>query len=173
MDKNIQSKFGPYTFITGIMFVVLGTAGILLPVLMSLGAVIFSAWLLFLGGVMWGIHTYHHDAKSIMSWIKSALLVGVSVLMMSYPMSSIEALGLLLALYLLLDAFGSFVLAHSIHPSKGWGWMSFNAVTSLLLGSLFLFGWPATSLYLVGLYVGISLLVDGGALIAIGWALRK
>ncbi|MGB8410606.1 MAG: hypothetical protein WCE58_11955, partial [Gallionella sp.] len=29
--------------------------------------------------------------------------------------------------------------------------------------------WPATSLWLVGLYVGISLLFDGWARVAIGW----
>lgn len=173
MDKKIKSKFGPYTFSIGIVFIVLGTAGILLPSLMSLGTVVFSAWLLFLGGVMWGIHTYRYDAKSFMNWIKSFLLVGVSILMMIYPMSGVEALGLLLAIYLLLDAFASFALAKSIYPTKGWGWMTFKAFTSLLLGTLFLVGWPTTSLYLVGLYVGILLLFDGWALIAIGWTLRR
>jgi uncharacterized membrane protein HdeD (DUF308 family) len=38
---------------------------------------------------------------------------------------------------------------------------------------LFLIGGPATSLWLVGLYVGINLLFDGMALVAIGWNLRK
>ena len=82
-------------------------------------------------------------------------------------------MGLLLAIYLLLDAFGSFALAQSIHPVVGWGWMTFNGVTSMLLALLFLIGWPSTSLWLVGLYVGIALLFDGLTLLAIGWALRK
>jgi uncharacterized membrane protein HdeD (DUF308 family) len=89
------------------------------------------------------------------------------------PVIDIEALGLLLAIYLLLDAFNSFALANAIHPPKGWVWMIFNGVTSLLLATLFLLGWPSTSLYLVGLYVGIGLLFDGWILFAIGWALRK
>lgn len=173
MDKKIQNKFGHYTFIIGIVFIVLGSAGILLPIMMSLGTVIFSSWLLFLGGVMWGVHTYYHDAKSLINWGKSLLLVGVSVLMMSYPISSIEALGMLLAIYLLLDAFGSFALAAAMNPAKGWGWMTFNALTSLLLGTLFLIGWPGTSMYLVGLYVGISLLFDGLALMTIAWPIRR
>jgi len=41
--------------------------------------------------------------------------------------------------------------------------MAFNGVMSFLLATLFL----------IGLYVGISLLFDGWALIAIGWVLRK
>jgi len=56
---------------------------------------------------------------------------------------------------------------------SGWGWMVFNGIVSLLLALLFLIGWPATSMWLVGLYISISLLFDGGALVAIGMALRK
>ena len=50
--------------------------------------------------------------------------------------------------------------------------MVFNGVISALLAILFLIGWPATSLWLVGLYVGISLVFDGWALITIGWMSR-
>jgi uncharacterized membrane protein HdeD (DUF308 family) len=51
--------------------------------------------------------------------------------------------------------------------------MTFNGVVSDLLASLFLIGGSATSLWLVGLYVSISLLLDGWALVTIGWMLRK
>jgi uncharacterized membrane protein HdeD (DUF308 family) len=108
-----------------------------------------------------------------MDWLKPALLLITGGLVLFYPASGVAAVGLLLAIYLLLDAFGSFALAQSIHPAKGWGWMTFNGVISVLLATLFLIGWPATSLWLVGLYVGISLLFDGWALITIGWMLRQ
>ena len=51
--------------------------------------------------------------------------------------------------------------------------MVFNGLTSIGLAVLILIGWPATSLWLVGLYVGINLLFDGWALVAIGWSLRQ
>ena len=41
----------------------------------------------------------------------------------------------------------------------------FNAITSLVLGILFVIGWPTSSLFLIGLFVGISLLFDGLALL--------
>jgi uncharacterized membrane protein HdeD (DUF308 family) len=85
----------------------------------------------------------------------------------------VQVVGLLLAVYLLLDALGSFTLAQSVHPAKGWGWMVFNGAISIVLAALFLIGWPVTSLWLVGVYVGINLLFDGMALVAIGWNLRK
>jgi uncharacterized membrane protein HdeD (DUF308 family) len=173
VDKKVLNQFGPYTLITGILLIVLGTGGILLPGVMSLSTVLFVGWLLLVGGSLWAIHTYRYSPKSVMGWIKPALLFIIGGLMLFYPVSGVEVVGLLLAVYLLLDAMHSFTIAQSIHPAKGWGWMAFNGVVSILLASLFVLGWPVNSLWLVGLYVSISLLLDGWALIAIGWMLRK
>ncbi|MDE8346469.1 MAG: DUF308 domain-containing protein [Acidocella sp.] len=173
MNEKVLDKFGPYTLITGILLILLGTAGIFLPGVMSLGTAIFVAWLLIVGGILWAIHTYKYSPKNVMDWLKPTLLLITGGLMLFSPVSGVAAVGLMLAIYLLLDAFGSFALAQSIHPARGWGWMVFNGVTSILLAMLFLIGWPVTSLWLVGLYVGISLLFDGWALVVIGLSLRK
>jgi len=173
IDRKALDRFGPYTLLTGILLIVLGTTGIFLPGVMSLGTEFFVAWILLIGGVFWAIHTYKYSPKNIMDWLKPALLLITGGLMLFYPLSGVAAVGLLLAFYLLLDAFGSFALAQSIHPAKGWVWMSANGVLSVLLAMLFLIGWPASSLWLVGLYVGINLLFDGWALVFIGWMYRK
>jgi uncharacterized membrane protein HdeD (DUF308 family) len=173
IDTKVIEKFGPYTLSIGFLLIVLGAVGILLPVLMAFSTVIFVGWLLLVGGVLWAAHTYKHCPTHVMDWLKPVLLLITGCLMLFYPISSVEVVGLLLAVYLLLDALGSFMLAQSVHPAKGWGWMVFNGVISILLAVLFLIGGPATSLWLVGLYVGINLLFDGMALVAIGWNLRK
>ena len=167
------ARYGTYTLITGILLILLGACGLFLPGLMSLGTALFVAWLLIVGGVIWAVHSVRYNARHVMDWIKPVLLLVTGGLMLWYPLSGIAAVGLLLAVYLLLDSFGSFALAQSLHPARGWGWMLFNGIVSLLLAVLFLIGWPATSLWLVGLYVSISLLFDGSALVAIGIALRK
>jgi uncharacterized membrane protein HdeD (DUF308 family) len=173
LDEKVLDKFGPYTLVTGILLIVLGMAGIILPGVMSLGTAILVAWLLLTGGALWAVHTYKHNPTHVMDWLKPFLLFITGGLMLVYPASGVAAVGLLLAIYLLLDAYGSFALAQTVHPAKGWGWMMFNGVLSFLMALLFLIGWPSTSLWLVGLYVGISLLFDGLALVVIGWTLRK
>jgi membrane protein HdeD len=173
VDKTIIDKFGPYTLSTGILLIVLGMAGILLPNVMSLSAAILVGWLLLIGGSLWAVHTYQSGSKNIMDWIKPVLLFGTGSLMLFYPLSGVATMGLLLAVYLLLDAMHSFALARAIYPAGGWGWIAFNGIVSALLAAMFLIGWPTTSLWLVGLFVGISLLFDGWALVTIGWALRR
>ena len=93
--------------------------------------------------------------------------------MLFYPMNGIAVIGLLLAVYLVLDAFGSFTFARMIYPLKGWGWMAFNGAISLLLVTLTVVDWPTSSTVIVGLYVAISLFFDGWALIYLGWMQRK
>jgi uncharacterized membrane protein HdeD (DUF308 family) len=94
-------------------------------------------------------------------------------MMIASPLDGAAALALLLSFYLLLDAFGSFALARDLRPTTGWGWMTASGVVDLALIVFFTLGWPASSLVVLGIFVGASLLFDGAALAAIGWSLRK
>lgn len=171
--ESIGKKFGRYSIFSGVLLIILGTAGFLLPSIMSLGTVAFVSTLLIVGSLIWATHTYRYARSHIMEWIKPTILLVSGALMLFYPISGIAAVGMLLAFYLLLDAFSSFALAQSIRPAPNWGWMVVNGIFSLLLALLFLIGWPATSIWLVGLYVSISLIFDGTALIAIGFTINK
>ena len=121
IDEKVFNKFGPYTLITGILLIGLGTAGIILPGVMSLGTAVSVAWLLLIGGGVWASHTYKYSPKNVMDWLKPGVLLIIGGLMLFYPVSGVEAVGLLLAVYLLLHAFGSFALAQTIHPCQRLG----------------------------------------------------
>jgi len=165
--------FGKYSLVAGILLILLGTIGIILPQIMSLEASIFIASLLVVGGIFWLIHSFQVRTKEWTEWLKPVLLLITGGLMIVYPMTGVATIGLLLAVYLLLDAYGSFMMAYSLKEKKGVFWMVFNGIISLLLAVLFIVGWPASSLFLVGLYISISLIFDGWALITIYWLQRK
>ncbi len=124
----------------------------------------FIASLLLIGGVLWSYHIFKQHPINFMNWLKQILLLVTGGLMFHYRLSGIDAIVLLLAIYLLMDAFGTFGIAHLHYPEKGWGWIVLNGIVTLFLAMLFLIGWPSISLWLVGLYVSISLLFDGWAL---------
>jgi len=165
--------FGKYSLVAGILLILLGTIGIILPQIMSLEASIFIASLLVVGGIFWLIHSFQVRTKEWTEWLKPVLLLITGGLMIFYPMTGVATIGLLLAVYLLLDAYGSFMMAYSLKEKKGVFWMVFNGIISLLLAVLFIVGWPASSLFLVGLYISISLIFDGWALVTIYWLQRK
>ncbi len=172
LEKQLQ-HFGPHSLAIGILLVILGTAGIVLPALMSLVTVGLVGGMLIGGGLLWAYHTYKSPHTTFIDWLKPDLLLLAGGLLLLFPIPGVASLALVLTFYLLLDAYGSFALAYRHHPQPGWGWMLFNGLVDVALAVLFLVGWPQTSLILVGIFVGVSLVFDGWALILIGWAARK
>ncbi len=167
-DLALIETFKKYSKIGGILFIILGIIGIVFPTFMTFTTVIFLAYLMLFAGLSSAWMTWMSNRKDWAGWLKSFLLMGVAVLMLSYPMEGVATLGLLFSIYFFTDAFASFGLAFSLKPQKIWWMWLFNAITSLVLGAIFIVEWPFGSLFMVGLLVGISLLFDGIALLTGG-----
>jgi len=168
LNRSIVSKLKKYAKISGILFIILGVLGIVFPTFMSVSTVVLVSYLMLFAGISSGWFTWKSNHKDWAGWLKSFLLVGASLIMLFYPMQGVATLGLVFAIYFFMDAFAGFGLAYSLRDDKHWWIWLINAITSLVLGVLFIIGWPLSSLWLVGLFVSISLLFDGFALLAGG-----
>ncbi len=166
------SYFGKHTKLIGVLLIALGSLGIIVPSLMSVIAAGVVAGLLTAGGLLWAMHTYRADTRTLMDWVKPLLLLATGIIMVLYPQQGIASLTILLTIYLVLDSASSFTYAQQWRPRKGWGWMLTNSLVDLLLAGLFIYGWPKSSILLLGIYVGISLIFDGWALVMIGADLK-
>ncbi len=165
INKNLVDNFKKHARISGTLFVLFGATGILFPEFMSVTTVMLVAYLMMFAGITSGVLTYKSNKEDWVGWLKSFTLVLSSFILLYYPVQGAAALGLVFAIYFFTDAFAGFSLALSLRPEKIWLVWLFNAVTSLALGLLFVIGWPASSLFLIGILVGISLLFDGIALL--------
>jgi uncharacterized membrane protein HdeD (DUF308 family) len=173
MDDEIRQKIAKNARIAGIVMMLLGMSGILFPGFMSLATIFFVGWLLLLGGMMSGYFTWITDRSDWLGWLKAFILVATALFIIVKPLPGIAAVGLLLAIYFLFDTFGNVALAFTMRPAKGWWLWLVNGIFSLILSVIFLVGWPFSSLYLVGLFVGISLFIDGIVLITLGNYLKS
>ena len=168
INQNLINNFKKYAQISGFFFVLLGLAGIFFPTFMSLTTLALVTYLMLFAGFFSGWMTYKSNKEDWAGWLKSFLLIGTALFLLFYPLQGVAALGLLFSFYFFIDSFSSFGLAFSLKPQKVWIFCLINAISSLVLGVLFVIGWPLSSLYLVGIFVGISLLFDGIALLAGG-----
>jgi len=171
LEREIDG-FGHHSFWAGVLLMILGAIGMGLPLAMAVTTVEVVSLILLIGGGFWLWHTWKHGG-GLVHWLKPLVPIAAGVLMIWNPMGGAAAFALLLSFYLLLDAFGSFALARELRPTPGWGWMVASGVVDLVLVVFFTLGWPASSLVVLGIFVGTSLLFDGAALAAIGWSLRK
>lgn len=173
INEELVERFGKTSFVLGIVLILLGGIGLLLPALMSLNVAIFVAAYSLVGSITWLVHTFKYARKSVLDWIKPLILMFTGAYILLNPTIGIAAIGLVLTFYLLIDAFSNFLFAQLYYPQNGWGWMLVNGLLSLVLAAMLLVGWPSASLWFVGFYVAISLLFDGVSLTMIGWNIRK
>jgi len=167
-DKELLQKFSKYSKVTGIVFILLGLGGIFYPQIMSLVTAVFYGWLLLFSSFMIAFHTWQTNKSDWLGWLKAVLLFVVGALMAVNPLPGVAALGILLAMYFFMDAFASVALAFRVKPQNNWWLILLNGILSLALGGYLLAGWPFSSLYLVGLFIGLSLFFDGVILLSMG-----
>jgi uncharacterized membrane protein HdeD (DUF308 family) len=105
------------------------------------------------------------------------LLIGVlyalvGFLIVDQPENSAIQLTLMIAIFLIVS--GIFRIVFAIGEQfTGWGWVLLNGVVTLLLGMLIYKQWPASGLWVIGLFVGIDLIFNGWAWIMLSLGLRK
>ena len=172
-NKGLVDHFKKYAKISGVIFIILGLIGIFFPAFMTITAVLLVSYLMLFAGVSSAWFTWTTHRRDWTGWLKSLILIFVSMLMIFYPLNGAATLGMLLSVYFFVNAFAEFGLAFSQRPQSIWWLWLINAVISLGLGLIFLIGWPFTSLYLVGVFVGFSLFFDGIALLSSGMFLDK
>ena len=64
------------------------------------------------------------------------------------------------------------ILAFSLREGTTWIGIAASGVITLLLGAVILAHWPVSTLYILGLFLGVDLVFAGVAWIGLGLGLR-
>ncbi len=153
---------------TGIVFVILGLVGIVLPEVLSITIAWLVGGLLVAAGVIAGYGVWATGyRREGLAWLKPFVLAVLGLLLLFYPGLGAAAVGLLLIVYFLLSGFAGIAFGLGLRPLPGWGWTVFSGVASVVLALVFIGGWPFEAKWLVGLFIGIALLLDGVAMLAL------
>jgi uncharacterized membrane protein HdeD (DUF308 family) len=150
-------------------FVALGSVGITtLATAVFIGAILIIGGFAELIGTMWC-----REWSGFFSHLLSALLsIIVGMMFLRAPIGSLAALTLLLATLLMVGGIFKIVSAVN-YRFVGWGWSLAGGLVDFLLGLLIWQEWPASALWVIGMYVGINLLFRGINWISLGLVLRK
>ena len=107
---------------TGLLLVLIGIGGIIVPSIMGLAISLLIAALLILAGILSGYVAWSSYNRAGSGWLKSIILVVLGLLIAFYPQAGTAAIGLMLILYFLMDGFANVVLSLELRPLPGWGW---------------------------------------------------
>jgi uncharacterized membrane protein HdeD (DUF308 family) len=158
----------------GVIQVIVGTVAVLLAIPATYVTVIMVGVLALLGAVSQFVSVFlSRRWQGVLLHLLVAILYGaVGLITIAQPTLAATTLTLLLAVMLIVGGlFRVFVAAGA--RFHDWGWALLSGAISVLLGVLIWSGWPATSLWVIGLFVGIDLIFIGWTWVAVGLTLRR
>lgn len=159
----------------GVALIVLGIAAFVLPVAASIAVEALVAAAMLIGGVLQGVHAWRTEGWKARSLaIVSALLyLAGAVLLFLNPLAGLVALTLVAISVILADGVLRLLMGFRMRPAEGWGWLAVSGALSIVVG-IFLFAlFPAISLTLLGLLLGISFVMEGVAYVALAIMARR
>jgi uncharacterized membrane protein HdeD (DUF308 family) len=157
----------------GIGVLLLGIVAVVRSVTATIASMLFFGWLLVLACAI-------EIAQAVMvgHWagffqhLLAAVLFGVTgFLMVTRPVVSAEVATIFMAMFFLIGGLFQLLGSLVVHL-PGWGWQVLDAVITIVLGLLVLAQWPASGLWVIGLFVGIDLMFYGLTWIALALGLR-
>lgn len=157
----------------GIALAVLGTICIASPFVATMTSVVAFGVLLLAGGVTQIISSFWSGRWSgmLLHLLVGVLYVVVGMMVIDAPVENMLLLTKLIAIFLIVTGIFDIIgaLAHRFH---GWGWVLLNGGITLVLGILINRQWPASSLWVIGLYVGIEMIFNGWGWIMLAVGLK-
>ena len=161
-----QSRGAPgrgWQIACGVLLIAFGFLAILMPAVAALATAFVFAWVLLLSGVFEIAYAMQTRAQGGFGWkLASGLLtlvLGIALLVM--PLAGVASLALLVGGFLLVSGATRSMLAWRMRPARGWGWVMFDGLLSIALAILIGIGWPASSLAIIGLLTGFTLISSG------------
>lgn len=172
--EPLRTKSG-WIVALGIVYVIAG--------LIALSSVVFATRVtVFVVGVMMLISGIAEviNAFQFRSWGKFLLWLAVGLLYIfaglvtfENPLLAAAVLTLLLGIALAFSGVMRIALAFGVREGMSWTWVALSGLVTLLLGIVILMHWPVSSLFVLGVLLGVDLVIIGIAWISVGFGLKS
>jgi uncharacterized membrane protein HdeD (DUF308 family) len=159
----------------GVVYLIAGFIALGSVAMATVASVFFVGIMMILAGVVEIVNAFQ-----VKSWGKFVLwlLLGVLYVVAGFaafenPLFAAAILTLVLGFALIVSGIMRIVLAFGMKEGMPWMWIVLSGVITVLLGGIILAHWPVSSVYVLGLFLGIDLVFAGVGWIALGLGLRR
>jgi len=162
--------------IEGIILVVLGLAAIVLPVIATLAFTLVIGWLFLISGGVGLVTTFWMRSAPGFWWalVSAVVALAAGIVLLRWPVSGSISLTLVLIAFFVIEGIATifYAIEHRAQLSGRWAWMLASGIVDLALAGIIFAGLPESSLWALGLLVGINLVFGGTAMIGMALAAR-
>lgn len=158
----------------GIAMVILGIAAILFPMFSTLIAALFVGWVFLISGIflLIGSFSIHGTGPFFGALLLSLLSIAAAVFLLFNPLRGEIALTLVVGVLFMIQGAFEIGFAFETRPHRGWVAMLISGLASVILALLIAVGWPAVSVIVLGILLGVNLLSTGFGYILVSQSLK-
>ena len=173
--RALRARWG-WIVALGVIFMISGVIALGSVVMATQTAVFVVGIMMIMAGV-----TEIFTAFSVKEWGKfflwlflGLLYVAAGVIAFQNPLLTAGILTLMLGWALVIGGVvRGYIAWHVREAGKPWGWVALSALITLLLGAMIIARWPYSSVYTLGIFLGVDLLFIGSAWMGVGLALKN
>jgi uncharacterized membrane protein HdeD (DUF308 family) len=160
--------------ILGLVSIVIGFLAISSTFVATMASVVVFGVLLMIAGFSEVIHALmvRSGKDFALHLLAAALYLIVGLVMLEDPVRTATVLTLLIAAAFFVGGLLR-ILFSIVIRFPAWPWVLLHGVIDMILGGAILSGWPESSLWVIGLFVGIDLLFHGWSWVILGLELRN
>jgi len=158
----------------GILTTLIGMFLLVYPAAATVGVTLFLGWLMIAAGVVGFVVAImnREDGGMWTGMLLGAIAAIAGALIAFNVLAGAMTLTFLFTLWLLADGIVGTVLS-IVRRSPGWGWWLTSSLISLLLGIMLISAWPTSSIWLIGIYAGITFIFRGMMLTFLSFEVRR
>jgi len=148
--------------VVGILLVIIGLAAIARPVYATIASTIAFGWIFIFAGIAQFIYAFGSRGAGQFIWmLLSIFYFGAGIVVLSNVFSGAIALTLILGITIFVQGAFQVILAFDLRPARNWGWVLFSGILGVILGILIWSEWPFNADWMLGLFIGITILFNG------------
>jgi uncharacterized membrane protein HdeD (DUF308 family) len=172
--EPLRVKWG-WIVALGVIYVIAGFIALGSVLLATVVSVFLVGIMMLIAGIAEIINAFQVKTwgKFLFWLLLGALYVIAGFVTFQNPLLAAALLTLILGISLVVSGFMRIFLAFSMKEGMPWIWIVLSGVITVLLGGVILAHWPVSSLYVLGLFLGIDLVFAGAGWIGLGLGLRR
>jgi uncharacterized membrane protein HdeD (DUF308 family) len=170
----LRAKSG-WIIALGVIYVIAGIIALGSVVMATVVSVFIVGIMMLIAGIAEVINAFQVKSwgKFLFWLILGALYIVAGFVTFENPLLAAAILTLILGIALVASGIMRIILAFSVKEGRPWIWVVVSGIITLLLGLIILAHWPVSSLYILGLFLGIDLVFAGAGWIGLGVGLRR
>lgn len=162
-------------WVTGLLAaaeLVLGFVLLGFPFVLGASAVWLCGFVLFVAGAVRLVQSVVRPVHRAWNLLAALFYLAVGVLMVQMPVFSMEIGTLGIGIALMTAGLLRLLMA-AVLRSGGTMWRLFNGAVSLALGAMVVWGWPSSSLWLIGSVIAVEMIFSGWTLMFLALSARE